>query len=98
MLRNITIWSKYNIKRTKFTHSPLDKGFEKQQKTTEVQVIKQTEVLKALKPEGHNELESTERLFQKKKRRTSKVENKIHEVKKFEDKINRKDLNIKITT
>ena len=39
------------IEQAKFTYLPLGKAFEKQTKTIEDQGIKQTEALKALKPE-----------------------------------------------
>ena len=51
------------IEQAKFTYSPLGKAFEKQIKTTEDQGLKQVEALKALKPEGIQELESTEGTF-----------------------------------
>ena len=51
------------IEQAKFTYSPLGKAFEKQIKTTEDQGLKQVEVLKALKPEEIQELESTEGTF-----------------------------------
>ena len=56
------------IEQTTFAYSPLGKAFEKQLKTIEDQGIKQVKVLKALKPEENQELESIEELFPKKKR------------------------------
>ena len=55
------------IEQTKFTYSPLDKAFEKQIQTIEDPGIRHVEALKALKPEGNQELESIEGLFPKKR-------------------------------
>ena len=63
--------------------------FEDQGITIEDQGIKQVKDLKALKPQ--EELESIEGLFPK-NMRTDKIKNKIYEIKKFEEKIKRKDL------
>ena len=46
------------IEQAKFTYSPLGNTFEKQIKIIEDQGIKQLEALKALKPEGNQELPS----------------------------------------
>ena len=82
------------IEQAKFTYLPLSKAFEKQTKTIEDQGIKQTEALKALKPEKNNEPESTEGIFPK-DMRTNEVKDEIYEIEKWEEKIKRKDLHIK---
>ena len=53
-------------KQGKFTYSPLRKALENQIKTIENQGIKQVKVLKALKSEENQKLESIEGLFTKK--------------------------------
>ena len=73
----------------KFTFSPL--GEANQNKTIEFQRIKQVEALKAVKPEENQKLESIKGLFPKKMRNTE-IENKIDEIRKWEEKIKRKDL------
>ena len=60
-------------------------------KTIEDQGIKQVEALKALKPEESQELESTEGLFPK-KMRNIEIKSEVNDIKKIEEKINRKDL------
>ena len=64
---SISIWTwkyqyepfdqKWVIEQAKFTYSPIGKALEKRRKTIEDQGIKQVEALKALKPEGNQELE-----------------------------------------
>ena len=76
------------IEQAKFAYSPLGKSFEKQIKTIEDQEIKQFEALKHLKPE--EELESFEGLFPK-NMRTDEIKNETYEIKKWEEKIKRKD-------
>ena len=76
------------IEQAKFAYSPLRKSFEKQIKTIENQEIKQFEALKHLKPE--EELESIEGLFPK-NMRTDEIKNETYEIKKWEEKIKRKD-------
>ena len=63
------------IEQAKFTYSPSGKAFEKQ----------------TLKRKGKKqvEVESTEGLFPK-NMRTDKIKNKIHEIKKWEEKLNTK--------
>ena len=53
------------IEQAKFTYSPVDKEFDKQVKTIEDQGIKQIEVIKTLKLEENQRLESRERVFLK---------------------------------
>ena len=53
------------IEQAKFKYSPLGKAFEKQIKTIEDQEIKQVEVLKTLKSDENQDLESIERIFPK---------------------------------
>ena len=53
------------IEQAKFTYSPVDKEFGKQVKTIEDQGIKQIEVIKTLKLEENQRLESSERVFLK---------------------------------
>ena len=79
------------IEQAKFTYSPLGKAIEKQIKTIKDQGKKKVETLKALKPEENQELESIERVFPK-KIRNNENKNKIGEIKKWEEKIKKKDL------
>ena len=79
------------IEQAKCTYSPLGKVFEKQIKTIEDQGMKQVEALKALKPEENQVLKSIEGLFPK-NMRTNEIKSEIDEIKKWEDKIIRKDL------
>ena len=83
------------IEHAKLTYSPLSKAFEKQIKTIEDQGIKQVEALEALRPEENQELESIEGLFPK-NMRNNEIKNEIDEIKKWEEKIKRKDLRIHI--
>ena len=53
------------IEQAKFTYSSVDKEFDKQVKTIEDQGIKQIEVIKTLKLEENQRLESRERVFLK---------------------------------
>ena len=53
------------IEQAKFTYSPVDKEFDKQVKTIEDQGMKQIEVIKTLKLEENQRLESSERVFLK---------------------------------
>ena len=79
----------------KVTYSPLGKAFEKQIKTIEDQGIKQVEALKGLKPEENKEgIKSVEGIFPKEKR-TNEINNEIDEIKKWKEKIKRKDLKYK---
>ena len=73
----------------KFTFSPL--GEANQNKTIEFQGIKQVEALKAVKPEENQKLESIKGLFPKKMRNAG-IKNEIDEIRKWEEKIKRKDL------
>ena len=82
------------IEQANFTYSPLGKAFKTQIKTIEVQGIKQTEALKALKPEENQKLETIEGLFPK-NMRTNKIKNEIDEIRKWEEKIEQKDLKYK---
>ena len=52
-------------------------------KTIENQGEQQFEALKALQPEGNQELESVEGCFTKKKRRNNEIKNAINEIKKW---------------
>ena len=79
------------IEQAKFTYFPLGKTFEKQIKTIQGQGIKQVQPLKALKPEENEELESIEGLFPK-RMRNIEIKNEIGEIKKWEQKIERKEL------
>ena len=84
------------IEKAKFTHSPLGEALEKQIKTIEDQGIKQIEALKALKPEENKEdIKSVEGIFSK-GMRTNEIKNEIDEIKKWEEKIKRKDLKYEI--
>ena len=80
------------IEQANFIYSPLGKTLEKQLKTIDYQEIKQVKALKALKSE--EELESIEGLFPK-YMRTDEIKNEIDEIKKWKDKIKRKDLKYK---
>ena len=80
------------IEKAKFTYSPLGEALEKQIKTIEDQGIKQIKALKALKPEENKEdIKSVEGIFSK-GMRTNEIKNEIDEIKKWEEKIKRKDL------
>ena len=79
------------IQEAKSTYSPLVKGFEKQTKTIEDQGIKHVEALKALKSEKNQEQKSIVGLFPK-EMRTNEFKNEIFEIKKWEEKIKRKEL------
>ena len=80
------------IEQAKFTYSPLSKAFERLIKTIEDQGIKQVEGLKALKPQENKEdIKSVEGIFPK-EIRTNEIKNEIDEIKKWEEKIKRKDL------
>ena len=82
------------IEQAKFTYSPLGKAIEKQIKTIGDQGEKQIEALKALKSDENQDLESIEGLFPR-KMRNIEIKNEIDEIKKWEEKINRKDLKYK---
>ena len=79
------------IEQAKFTYSPLSKAFEKQRKTIEDQGIKQIKALKALKPKENQELETIEGLFPK-KIGNNEIKSEIDEIKKWEEKLKRKEL------
>ena len=66
------------IEQAKFTYSPLSKLFKKQIKTVEYQGIKQAEDIKSI-----------EGIFPK-DIRTNEIKNEIYEIKKWEEKINKK--------
>ena len=74
------------IEQAKFTYSPVDKEFDKQVKTIEDEGIKQVEVIKALKLEENQKLESSEKVFIKNMRNID-MKNKTDEIKKWEEKI-----------
>ena len=74
------------IEQAKFTCSPVDKEFDKQVKTIEDEGIKQVEVIKALKLEENQKLESSEKVFIKNMRNID-MKNKTDEIKKWEEKI-----------
>ena len=79
------------IEQTKFTYSPLVKAFEKQIKTNEDQGNKLIEVLKLLKlMEHHQKLKLMEGIFSK-DLESSEIKNKINEIEKFKEQINRND-------
>ena len=79
------------IKQAKFTYTALVKAFEKQIKTIEKQGIKQLEGLKALKPEeSKHYIKSIDGFFSK-EMRTNEIKNEIYKIKKWEEKIKRKD-------
>ena len=63
--------------------------FKTQIKTIDVQGIKQTEALKALKPEENQKLETIEGLFSK-NMRTNEIKNEIDEIRKWKKKLNKK--------
>ena len=89
---NIVIWSKYRIiEQSQFTYSSLGKAFEIQIKIIEEQEKKQVEALKDLKTEENQELKSIEGFFPK-KIRNNEIRNEMDEIKKWEEKIKRKDL------
>ena len=80
------------IEQAKFTYSSFGKAFGKQIKTIENQGIKQVEALKDLKPkEKKKDIKSIEELFSE-EMKTNEIKNKIYEIKKWEEKIKRKDL------
>ena len=74
------------IEQAKFTYSPVDKEFDKLVKTIEDERIKQVEVIKALKLEENQKLESSEKVFIKNMRNID-MKNKADEIKKWEEKI-----------
>ena len=74
-----------------FTYSPLGKAFEKQIKTMKNQGIKQVQVLKTLKLKNKQVVKSIEWIFPK-DMRTNEIKNEIDEIKKWEERIKRKDL------
>ena len=63
-------------------------------KINELKALKSEEALKALKTQENQELESIEGLVPK-NMRTDEIKNEIDEIKKWEEKINRKDLKCK---
>ena len=67
------------IGQAKFTYSTLGETLEKQEKTIEYHGIKQVEALKSLKPKESQELESIDGTYD--------IENKIDEIRKWEEKI-----------
>ena len=78
------------IQQAKFSYSPLRKAFEKQTKTTEEQGKKQVEALEVLKTEKNKgDIKSVEGLFPK-VMRTNEIKSEIDEIKKWEEKLNRK--------
>ena len=80
------------IEQAKFAFSPLGKAFEKQTKTTEEKGKKQDEALEVLKPEENKEeIKLIEGHFPK-GIRTNEIKNETDEIKKWEEKIRRKDL------
>ena len=79
------------IKLANSTYSRLRNTFEKEIKTVKDQRIKQDEALKALKPEGNQELGSIEGLFLK-KMRNIEIKNEIDKIRNWEENIKRKDL------
>ena len=82
------------IKQAKFIYYLLEKAFEKQTKAIEDQGIKQIEALKALKLKQNQELKSIEGIFPK-NMRTDEIKNEIDDIRKWEEKIEQKDLNYK---
>ena len=82
------------IEHARFTDSPLRKALKEQRKIIEAQGIKHAEALKALKSEENQELESIEGPFPTNMRR-NEIKNKIDEIRKWEEKINRKNLKYK---
>ena len=83
------------IEQAKFTYPPVDKAFEKEIKTIEVQGIKQVEALKALKlEENKKDIKSIEGMFLK-DMRINEIKNDIYEIKKREEKIKQEDLKYK---
>ena len=74
----------------KFTYSPLGRTFEKQIKTIEEQGKKQVKAL-ILEPKENQELKKIEGLFLK-NMRTDKVKKEIDEIRKWEEKIEKKNL------
>ena len=83
------------IEQAKFTCSPLGKASEKKKKnikTVEDQGIQQAEALKAFKSDETKQyIKSIVGIFPK-EMRTNEIENEIDEIKKWEEKIKRKDL------
>ena len=80
------------IEQAMLAYSPLGKTFEKQTKTIKDQREKQVEALEVFKPEENKEgTKSIEGLFPK-EMRNDKIKNEIYEIKKWKNKIKRKDL------
>ena len=82
------------LEQGKFAYSSLEKASEKQTKMIEDQGIKQVEALDVLNPEKNQKLKSIEELFPK-EMVTNEIKNEIDEIRKWEDKIKRKDLKYK---
>ena len=78
------------IEQAKFTYFSFGKAFDKQIRTIE----DQGEALKALKPEENQELESIEGPFPK-EMRNNEIKNETDKIKKWQEKVNRKDLTYK---
>ena len=75
----------------KFTYSPLGKSFDKQIKIID-QGIKQAEALEALKSKKNKRnIKSVKESFPK-DTRTNEINDEIDEIKKWQEKIKRKDL------
>ena len=73
------------IEQAKFTYSPVDKEFDRQVKTIEDEGIKQVEVIKALKLEENQKLESSKKVFLKNMINID-MKSKTDEIKKWEEK------------
>ena len=82
------------IEQAKFTYSSPGKAIEKQIKTIEDQREKEIETLEGLKSDENQDLESIEGLFPR-KMRNIEIKSEIEEIKKWEEKINRKELEYK---
>ena len=83
------------IEQAKFNYSPLGKAFEIEIKTIKDQDLKQVQALRALKLEENKEVIKSIEGTSPKEMRANEIKNKIHEVKKWEEKIKREDLKCK---
>ena len=83
------------IEQAKFNYSPLGKTFEIKIKAIKDQDLKQVQALRALKLEENKEVIKSIEGTSPKEMRANEIKNKIHEVKKWEEKIKREDLKCK---
>ena len=83
------------IEQAKFAYSPLGKSFEKQKKNIQLNTEKkQVQALEVLDPEKNQKLKPIEGLFPK-EMRNDEAKNDIDKIKKWKNKIKRKNLKYK---